>query len=72
MVVLNDFGLTLEIIGFLIFLFVPLQETYNLVQEGKRRIPDYINEHTKIRYGLRYGGIGLIISGLIMQYGFLQ
>ena len=72
MVVLNDFGLTLEIIGFLVFLFVPLQETYNLIIGGKRRIPDFINKHTKIRYGLRYGGIGLIILGLIMQYGFLQ
>jgi len=72
MVVLNDLGLTLEIIGFGIFLIVPLQETYNWMTEGKRRIPDYINEHTKIRYGLRYGGIVLIVVGLVMQYSFLN
>ena len=72
MVVLNDLGLTLEIIGFGIFLFVPLQETYNLITEGKRRIPDFINKHTKVRYGLRYGGIILIVIGLAMQYSFLN
>lgn len=72
MVVLNDLGLTLEIIGFGIFLFVPIQETYNLVIEGKRRIPDYIDLHTKLRYGLRYGGIVLIVVGLAMQYNFLN
>jgi len=72
MVVLNDVGLTLEIIGFGVFLFVPLQETYNLILGGKRRIPDFINKHTKIRYGLRYGGIVLIVIGLVMQYSFLN
>jgi len=72
MVVLNDWGLTLEIIGFSVFLFVPLQETANWVLEGKRRIPDYINEHHKLRHGLRYGGIILILVGLAMQYSFLN
>ena len=73
MVVLNDVGLTLEIIGFALFLFVPIQETYNITQSGKKgKIYEFINKHTKIRYGLRYGGISLIILGLIMQYGFLQ
>jgi len=74
MVVLNDVGLTLEIFGFIIFMFVPLQETWNLklAQAKESRITIYINKHGKIRYGLRYGGIGLIILGLIMQYGFLQ
>ena len=72
MVVLNDLGLTLEIIGFAIFLIVPLQETYNQLMEGKRRTADFFNEHKKVRYGLRYSGIGLIILGLIMQYSFLN
>jgi len=77
MVVLNDVGLTLEIMGFVIFLFVPLQETWNLqLNSGKgsklRKTSDYFNSHHKTRYILRYGGIGLIILGLIMQYGFLQ
>ena len=72
MVVLNDLGLTLEILGFIIFLFVPLQETYNWTLEKTSKTHDFFNERKKLRYGLRYGGIGLIILGLIMQYGFLQ
>jgi len=72
MVVLNDFGLTLEIIGFCVFLFVPLQETYNITREQTPKIYNFFNTHHKTRYGLRYGGIGLIISGLIMQYQALQ
>jgi len=44
-----------------------------VVQKAKEsRITIFINKHDKVRYGLRYGGIGLIILGLIMQYGFLQ
>jgi len=72
MVVLNDLGLTLEIVGFLLFLFVPLQETYNIITEHGSKTSEFINKHHKIRYGLRYGGISLIISGLIMQYSFLN
>jgi len=74
MVVLNDWGLTLEIIGFAIFMFVPLQETWNLklAQAKENRITIFINKHDRFRYGLRYGGIGLIILGLIMQYQGLQ
>ena len=73
MVILNDVGLTLEILGFALFLFVPIQETYNITQGGKKgKIYEFINEHKKTRYGLRYGGIGLIILGLIMQYSFLN
>ena len=72
MVVLNDVGLTLEIIGFAIFLFVPIQESYAIITEKTSKSHDFINEHHKIRYGLRYGGIGLIILGLIMQYSFLN
>jgi len=72
MVVLNDVGLTLEIIGFGVFLFVPLIETHSWTLEGKRTITDFINEHTTLRYGLRYGGIGLILLGLVLQYSFLN
>ena len=74
MVVLNDVGLTLEIVGFIIFLFVPLQETWNikLEQAKENRITKFIDKNTKLRYGFRYGGIGLIVLGLAMQYGFLN
>ena len=72
MVVLNDVGLTLEIIGFGLFLFVPIQETYNQTYRNGNRIQEWIDAHNKTRYGLRYGGICLIIIGLIMQYQILQ
>ncbi len=71
MVVLNDVGLTLEIIGFLLFLIVPIQETHNIITKSGK-IQTWMNEHHKTRYSLRYGGIGLIVLGLIMQYGFLN
>ena len=72
MVVLNDIGLTLEIFGFVIFLFVPLQEGYGLIVGKTDKAYEYFNSHHRTRYFLRYSGIGLIILGLIMQYGFLQ
>ena len=72
MVVLNDVGLTTEIIGFIIFLFVPIQETYNLTLNKTSKTHEFFNKHHKIRYGLRYSGISLIILGLIMQFGFLN
>ena len=74
MVVLNDLGLTLEIIGFIVFLFVPLQETFNIkLQEAREnRITKFLDKHEKSRYGLRYGGIILIVVGLGMQYSFLN
>jgi len=71
MVVLNDWGLTLEIIGFIIFLFVPLQETFNL-KVGGNRTSDYFDEHPKLSTGLRITGISFIVSGLAMQYAFLN
>ena len=71
MVVLNDLGLTLEIIGFLLFLFVPIQETHNIITKSGR-LQTWMNAHHKSRYALRYGGIGLIVIGLIMQYSFLN
>lgn len=73
MVVFNDIGLTLEIFGFILFLFVPIQESFSLGIEHKRaRLIEFINKHDKIRYGLRYGGIALIIAGLVLQYSFLN
>ena len=74
MVVLNDAGLTLEIIGFVIFLFTPLIETYNITlnQAKENRITEFLNKHDRIRYAIRYSGISLIVLGLAMQYSFLN
>lgn len=73
MVVSNDIGLTLEIIGFLIFLYVPITESFNLTLEHKsNKITKFIDNHKKIRYGSRTVGVTIIIIGLIMQYSFFQ
>lgn len=66
MSVLGDVGLTLEIIGFIIFLFIPIKETFNLVTVSAKE-----NKIT-IRLDRRYFGIGLIILGIIMQYSFFD
>ncbi|MCH7757011.1 MAG: hypothetical protein IIA19_00810 [Thaumarchaeota archaeon] len=66
MSVLGDVGLTLEIIGFIIFLFMPIKETFNLVTVSAKE-----NKIT-IRFDRRYFGIGLIILGIIMQYSFFN
>lgn len=58
MVVRNDIGLTLEIIGFGLFIFVPLQETYNLTHNKTDRVYEFFNSHHKTRYFLRDLGIG--------------
>jgi len=72
MVVLNDFGLTLEIIGFGIFLFVPITESSSILLEQLGKIEEFFYQHKKTKSFLRYFGISLIIIGLIMQYQGLQ
>jgi len=72
MVVLNDIGLTLEIFGFGIFLFVPIMESFGFSQEKLPRIQEFFYQHKSLERGLRYGGILLIISGLLLQYSFLN
>ena len=72
MVVLNDLGLTLEILGFIIFLFVPITESSGWLLEKLGKIEGFFYKHKSLKKFLRYFGIGLIILGLIMQYGFLQ
>lgn len=66
MLVLGDVGLTLEIIGFIIFLFMPIKETFNLVTVSAKE------NRITIRLDRRYFGIGLIILGIIMQYSFFD
>jgi len=72
MVILNDVGLTLEIIGFVVFLFIPISKSSALLTEQLGRVGEFFYKHQKFESSLRYIGIGLIIIGLIMQYGFLQ
>ena len=79
MVVFNDVGLTLEIIGFLIFLIIPIhkivtRETYNIVLESAPDPPPptFLEKHPNLENLLRGLGITLIAFGLILQYSFLQ
>jgi len=76
-VVLNDVGLTLEIFGFIVFLFIPISEkvgSYLLIKKSPKEntITDYLNNHNKLRFGVRGFGITMITFGLILQYSFLN
>ena len=53
MVVLNDIGLTLEIFGFGIFLFVPIMESFGFSQEKLPRIQEFFYQHKSLERGLR-------------------
>ena len=72
MVVLNDVGLTLEIMGFVIFLFVPITEGNSLIVSKLGKIDEWLYQNQKTQRFLRYLGISLIIIGLIMQYQLLN
>ena len=75
MVVLNDIGLTIEIIGFILFLITPASPVSRLILSSTKhdrfgflewKIPD------KIGLPLRIISIPLIISGLAMQFTFFN
>jgi len=68
MVVLNDWGLTLEILGFFIFIFVPITEGNSLIVEKLGKIDEWLYQNQKTQRILRYLGIGLVIFGLVLQY----
>lgn len=65
---LNDIGITLEILGFVIFLFIPIRETFNLKLSSAKdnRISDKM-DNNKVR-GL---GIFLVFFGLALQYNWI-
>lgn len=65
---LNDIGISLEILGFVIFLFIPIRETFNWTLESapSHKILDKM-DNNKVR-GL---GIGLIFFGLGLQYNWV-
>jgi len=72
MVVLNDLGLSLEIAGFLIFLFVPITEGNSFIVNKLGKIDEWLYQNQKAQRFLRYLGVSLVIIGLIMQYQFLN
>ncbi len=75
MVVLNDVGLAIEIIGFVLLFITPNKvSSYLLLNEGHNfkwnfldwRLPD------KIGLPLRYAIVPFIVSGLVMQFTFFN
>ncbi len=72
MVVLNDLGLSLEIAGFLIFLFVPITEGNSFIVNKLGKIDEWLYQNQKKQKFLRYLGIGLVIFGLFLQFQFLN
>ena len=77
MVVLNDLGLFLEIIGFGIFLAIPIHKAatgfllLNSAQDPKG-ITLFLNNHPKFESLLRGLGITFIVAGLMMQFTFFN
>jgi len=72
MVVLNDYGLIFEIIGFFIFIFVPITEGNSIIRNKLGKIDEWLYQNQKKQKFLRYLGIGLVIFGLFLQFQFLN
>jgi len=76
MVIFNDVGLAIEIIGFILFLITPASpQSFLLINEGSdnyrynflaKRLPE------KIGLPLRIIAIPLIVIGLAMQFTFFN
>lgn len=68
---LNDIGISLEILGFVIFLFIPIRETFNLlINPDEKKLWEKLTmklDNNKVR-GF---GIGLIFIGLALQYNWI-
>ncbi len=73
---LNDIGLTLEILGFVVFLFIPIRETFNLSVDidDKKGVSKIIRKVTVVMDNnkVRGTGIALVFIGLAFQYNWLQ
>ena len=65
----NDLGLTLEIAGFIIFLYIPIRETFNikLSQAKESQITKKMDKRS-----VRIFGILLVFVGLILQYNLVR
>ena len=77
MVVLNDVGLFFEIVGFVIFLAIPIQRVaggflrLNSAPEDKG-LKSFIDNHPRFENALRGFGVTFIVAGLIMQFTFFN
>ena len=66
---LNDLGLTMEIVGFIIFLYIPIRETFNIKLSGQKE--SKVTERMD-RKSVRIFGILLVFLGLILQYNVIR
>ena len=72
MITLNDLGLSLEILGFVIFLFIPIRETFNLTINTDEKKPFEKISAKMDNNKVRGMGIALVFIGLVMQYDWLK
>ena len=77
MVVLNDLGLFLEIIGFAIFVAVPIHKTISgfiLLESSPdpKGVKPFLEKHPNLENLLRVLGIVIILAGLMMQFTFFN
>ena len=65
----NDLGLTLEIAGFIIFLYIPIRETFNIrwSQAKESKITKKMDKRS-----VRIFGILLVFVGLMLQYNLVR
>ena len=68
MVSYNDVGLTLEILGFCVFLFISVIPSNSLGLSQADKIEKFFRKHRDFEKILRYLGICGVIAGLLMQY----
>ncbi len=69
---LNDIGLSLEIIGFVVFLFIPIRETFNLIINTDDKKPLEKVSQKMDNNKVRGIGIGLVFIGLALQYDWIM
>jgi len=72
MITLNDLGLSLEILGFIIFLFIPIRETFNLTINPDEKKPFEKVSQKMDNNKVRGIGIVIVFIGLAMQYDWLN
>jgi len=65
----NDLGLTLEIAGFIIFLYIPIRETFNI---GLSQVKESKFTKKMDKRSVRIFGILLVFVGLILQYNLVR
>lgn len=69
----SDIGIVFQIVGFFVFMFVPIIETNSFLVRGPKKfiIQEFMHKHPKFRFLLRGLGLQLVIVGLALQLSFI-